>query len=101
MADACLEGVGMRKDMGEGEFVPGGQVAVTAGLDEDELTDEELLGASTLAKITGKTITIASDEDAENIGEVWEGLEEEIEEETDLVDEEIDEIVVPGEEEEV
>jgi small subunit ribosomal protein S2 len=101
MADACLEGVGMRKDMGEGEFTPLGQVPATAGLDEEELTDEELLGASTLAKITGKSITIASDEDAEHIGEVWEGLDKDLEEESDTVDEELDEVIVPDEEEEV
>lgn len=70
MADAALEGIAMRKDMGE-EMREMAPVASAAETSEEDLTDEELLGASTLAKITGKTVTIASDEDAEKLDEIW------------------------------
>jgi small subunit ribosomal protein S2 len=100
MADACLEGLGMRKDMGEEEPAMRSAVAPQAGLEEEELTDEELLGASTLAKITGKTITIASDEDAEKLVEVWPELVEE--EQTEADEEElIDDALELDDEEEV
>ena len=54
----------MRKD-DEVEEVPAGgtdRVAAQAIYDEPELTDDELLGAATLAKIGGKPVAV---EDAE------------------------------------
>ena len=64
MADAAVEGKSMRKD-DEVEEVPAGgtdRVAAQAIYDEPELTDDELLGAATLAKIGGKPVAV---EDAE------------------------------------
>jgi small subunit ribosomal protein S2 len=49
MADAALEGLGMRKEEPEEEKV---RVIARAGMEEPELTDEELLGEATLAKLT-------------------------------------------------
>ncbi len=51
IADAALEGKAMRKDMGEEEPQAPERV-VMAGAEEPELSDEELLGAATLAKIS-------------------------------------------------
>jgi len=51
IADAALEGKAMRKDMGE-EEVQMPERVVMAGAEEAELSDEELLGAATLAKIS-------------------------------------------------
>ena len=60
MADAALEGKAMRKDDGVEE-----EPAVVAALaanksiyDEPELTDDELLGAATLAKIGGRAVVV-------------------------------------------
>jgi small subunit ribosomal protein S2 len=71
MADAALEGRAMRKDIGEDDlaFQPAAKEVVS--VEEEELTDAELLGESTIAKITGKSVTIESDEDAEKLEEVW------------------------------
>jgi small subunit ribosomal protein S2 len=52
MADAVLEGKAMRKDMEEETAMPA-EVAIE-GAEEVELTDEELLGAATLAKISSQ-----------------------------------------------
>jgi small subunit ribosomal protein S2 len=71
MADAALEGRAMRKDIGEDDlaFQPAAKEVVS--VDEEELTDADLLGEATIAKITGKSVTIESDEDAEKLEEVW------------------------------
>lgn len=64
MADAAVEGKSMRKD-DEVEEVPaaGADLASAKSMyDEPELTDDELLGAATLAKIGGKAVVV---EDAE------------------------------------
>jgi small subunit ribosomal protein S2 len=50
IADAAIEGRAMRKE--EDEEMPQGQAMQVAMPDERELTDEELLGEATLAKIT-------------------------------------------------
>jgi len=71
IADAALEGRAMRKDFGEEDMGLQPIVTVIEGAEEQDLTDEDLLGASTLAKIVGKSITIASDEDAEKLEELW------------------------------
>jgi small subunit ribosomal protein S2 len=54
MADAALEGKAMRKDLPEEELVSEMRV-VMPGAEERELTDEELLGEATLAKISSKS----------------------------------------------
>lgn len=61
IADAAIEGKAMRKDDEVEELMQPERV-VMAGVDEQELTDEELLGASTLAKISPRQ---AADEDLE------------------------------------
>jgi small subunit ribosomal protein S2 len=53
IADAALEGKAMRKDLGEEEEVMPARVAMS-GIEEPELSDEELLGAATLAKLSSK-----------------------------------------------
>ncbi|MDX9849327.1 MAG: 30S ribosomal protein S2 [Anaerolineaceae bacterium] len=86
MADAVLEGKSMRKDddlddeMDSGEEKP---VVVRRRMEEDaELTDETLLGASTLAKI-----------DVDKVEEVSDDLSEDIaEENTDDVVDEVDDV---------
>lgn len=77
IADAALEGKALRKDE---EPEEGGQLArpTSAHVEEPELSDEELLGASTLAKISPKSLPIALSEDDEElllaeIEEVWKG----------------------------
>jgi len=73
IADACLEGKGMRKEE-EIEVVAEKAVAM---VEEPELSDEELLGEATLAKLTGRTVLIKA-EDEEVIFEdiELEGFEE-------------------------
>ena len=84
IADAALEGRGMRK---EEDIEPTRDVA-RAYVEEAELSDEELLGEATLAKLAPKTIIITSDEDIPEI--VDEELEIEVEEEeVDLVEVEV------------
>jgi small subunit ribosomal protein S2 len=60
IADACLEGVSMRKE--EEEVMPRERMA--AMMEEPELTDEELLGEATLAKIPSRSAE-AEEEDVE------------------------------------
>ena len=81
MADAALEGKAMRKDVEEEEIAPA-RVAMP-GAEETELSDEELLGAATLAKISSRLSPVVVDEEFEEI----EG-EEYVE---DLADEAVDE----------
>jgi small subunit ribosomal protein S2 len=52
IADAAIEGKASRKEEPEEEHAPA-QIAM-AGAEEPELTDEELLGAATLAKISSR-----------------------------------------------
>lgn len=51
IADACLEGRALRKDV---EEMPAPAEVAQPGMEEPELSDEELLGAATLAKIAPK-----------------------------------------------
>jgi len=53
MADAALEGKAMRKDLPEEQLMTE-MHAIIPGAEERELTDEELLGEATLAKISFK-----------------------------------------------
>ena len=57
IADAALEGRAMRKD----EDIE--MAAIGTPSDERELTDEELLGEATLAKISARTTYISSDDE--------------------------------------
>jgi len=68
VADAALEGKAMRKDMGEEEMVPA-RVAMP-GAEEPELSDDELLGAATLAKISARLPVVEYEEEAVNDEEV-------------------------------
>jgi len=87
MADAVLEGKAMRKDMPE-EQLMAEMHAVMPGAEERELTDEELLGEATLAKISVKgrlpeleTIDEGFEIEEEEIGTELEDIELEDEEE--------------------
>ena len=90
IADAAIEGKAMRKE--EDLDVAEPMRAALPSIDEPELTDEELLGEATLAKITPKTIAIASEEDVEEkLDETEELVEESIASEED-VEENLDEV---------
>jgi small subunit ribosomal protein S2 len=66
IADAAIEGKGMRKDEGEEDMAA--RAASRTMVEEPELGDEELLGEATLAKLSPKhSITIESDADVEEI----------------------------------
>ena len=66
IADAAIEGKGMRKDEGEEDVAA--RAASRTMVEEPELGDEELLGEATLAKLSPKrSITIESDADVEEI----------------------------------
>jgi small subunit ribosomal protein S2 len=99
IADAAIEGKAMRKDIGEEELPPT-RVAM-AGAEEPELSDEELLGAATLAKISPKLSVTEYEEDI--IEDVLEDLEveeevaqaedvEELEVEVEELEEEVEEL---------
>jgi small subunit ribosomal protein S2 len=82
IADACLEGLGARKEEIVEEEV---RTVARAAAEEAELSDEELLGEATLAKL------VSHAKDIEEL-EVEE-LEEEKEVEIDLAEEEIKELI--------
>jgi len=63
IAEAVVEGQELRKD-DEEEIAPVTEV-VMAGIDETELTDEDLLGAATLAKISAGRVAEAEERSAE------------------------------------
>jgi small subunit ribosomal protein S2 len=80
IAEAVVEGQELRKD-DEEEIAPVTEV-VMAGIDETELTDEDLLGAATLAKISAGRVAevearVAEAEEAE-VEAVGEAVVEEI-----------------------
>jgi small subunit ribosomal protein S2 len=91
MADAVLEGKAMRKDLPEEEVTP--TKVTMQGAEEPELSDEELLGAATLAKLSTRL----------PLTDVEEVFEEEEEEKDELIalDEELEDEFVGeiGEEE--
>ena len=91
MAEAAIEGRAMRKEEVV-EEIPG---AVRTAAEEVELSDEELLGEATLAKLGGRTINIAAEDEEIDfeIEDVVEDREKEIvEEETEeVVEEEVEE----------
>jgi small subunit ribosomal protein S2 len=87
IADAAIEGKAMRKDIGEEELPPT-RVSM-AGAEEPELSDEELLGAATLAKISPRLSVAEFEEDV--IEDVLGDLEEEVEEEeVEVVEEDVE-----------
>jgi small subunit ribosomal protein S2 len=82
IADAAIEGRALRKDVEE-ELVPQAPLTIPSG-EEPELSDEELLGAATLAKISPKFLPL--DEGfIEGEEDVYANYEDEAE---DLLDEE-------------
>ncbi|MGB6421413.1 MAG: 30S ribosomal protein S2 [Anaerolineales bacterium] len=77
IAEAVVEGQELRKDVEE-EFTPVTEV-VMAGIDETELTDEDLLGAATLAKISASRVVAVEESVAEaEVEAVGEAVVEEI-----------------------
>jgi small subunit ribosomal protein S2 len=82
IAEAAIEGRALRKDV---EEVEPAVRPMVPGIEEAELSDEELLGAATLAKIAPKLGVAEIDEledeieEEELLGEVEDTLEEEIE----------------------
>jgi DNA mismatch repair ATPase MutL len=90
IADAAVEGVAMRKE----EVIEPMPEQMQAFADEPELSDEELLGAATLAKLAPKPALSSEDEDEEPAeGEVEEedvDEEPEVEEEEEAVEEDED-----------
>ena len=89
IADAALEGLGARKEEVVEEET---RVVARAGVEEAELSDEELLGEATLAKLVAHPKDLA----AADIAEIEEEIEEE-KEEVELEEEEVEELL--GEEE--
>jgi len=89
IADAALEGRSMRK---EEELEPAGEMRVAVA-DERELTDEELLGEATLAKLTTRTTFISADDEViEFEGEIEEEVAADESVEDELVIEEVFEV---------
>jgi small subunit ribosomal protein S2 len=98
MADAVLEGMALRKE--EEEFEPSERMAAMA-VDEPELSDEDLLGEATLAKMAEETAAAAAAaEAAAEAAAVAQAEAEAVEGEAEVVAEEA-EVVVEGEEGEV
>ena len=94
IADAVLEGKALRKEEVEEEVEPGAERQVAAGLD---LSDEELLGEATLAKLQSGAfgeegrvapVVVDSDEPEVDIAGVVETADEEVVPDVDLDDEE-------------
>jgi small subunit ribosomal protein S2 len=94
IADAVLEGKALRKEEVEEEVEPGAERQVAAGLD---LSDEELLGEATLAKLQSGAfgeegrvapIAVEVDEPEVDIVGVVETADEEVVPDVDLDDEE-------------
>jgi small subunit ribosomal protein S2 len=79
IADACLEGLSMRK---EEEAVPRERVAALA--EEPELSDEELLGEATLAKIPSRGLEAEEEQEVEAEAEEEQEVEAEAEEEQEV-----------------
>lgn len=92
IADAALEGLGARK---EEVIEEEARVVARAGVEEAELSDEELLGEATLAKLIARPKDLA----AADIAEIEEELEED-KQEFELEEEEVDELIGEDEEEE-
>ena len=84
IADAAIEGAALRKDVEVVEMAP---ISVSMpGAEEAELSDEELLGAATLAKITPKPSVVEEEviSEEESLDEKLSEAEEEVAEEESL-----------------
>jgi small subunit ribosomal protein S2 len=81
IADAVVEGKAMRKEEPEEEMAQA--TGAGASPEEPELSDEELLGEATLAKIS-RTITIEDDSDIEELADELNEEEEETEDESEV-----------------
>jgi hypothetical protein len=92
IADAALEGLAARKEEIVEEEV---RTVARAAVDEAELSDEELLGEATLAKL----VTHPKDLPVDEIIDIVEESEEEKGEEFDLEEEEVSELIGVEEEE--
>jgi len=95
IADAALEGKAMRK-----EEEPAPEVSRVAAVEEPELSDEELLGEATLAKLATRTAPVSEDDEEELDEEETEDSEDEHEEETEDEDEDEEYDEYDGEDEE-
>jgi small subunit ribosomal protein S2 len=95
IADAAVEGKAMRKDVEEEAAMP--IEPVLAAAEEPELSDEELLGAATLAKISAKKFSAKDYEELEEEEKAFEEGEEVVEQEVGEVIEEVAEEVVEQE----
>ena len=91
IADAALEGLGARKEEVVEEEA---HVVARAAVEEAELSDEELLGEATLAKLVAHPKDLA----ATDIAEIEEELEEDKGDEFELEEEEVEELMVAEEE---
>lgn len=87
IAEAALEGVAMRKDIAEVEAPPM-QVSMP-GVEEQELSDEELLGEATLAKISPKPESVELEESEDDVT-LEEASLDETEDVEDLLEEEFE-----------
>jgi len=85
MADAVLEGLAMRKEevVEEDTF----RAAARGAVEEVELTDEELLGEATLAKIAPRVV-VYEETEAESVEEIRDEVILEVEDEEIEIDEE-------------
>jgi small subunit ribosomal protein S2 len=93
IAEAAIEGKAMRKDLGEEELPPAR--VVMAGAEEPELSDEDLLGAATLAKISPRLSVAEFEGDVvdEVVEDEFENFDEEVEEEAaEVVEDEVIEV---------
>ncbi len=99
IADAAVEGLGARKEEIVEEEI---RTVARAAVEEAELSDEELLGEATLAKLVAHPRDLAA-ADIEAIAEELEEVveEEETGEEFQLEDEEVSELSVEAETEEL
>ena len=98
IADACLEGKGMRKE----EEIEAVTEKAVAMVEEPELSDEELLGEATLAKLTGRTVLIKAEDEEVVFEDIeLEGIEEIAEAEAEVEGEESEEWVEEAELEEL
>ncbi len=89
IADAALEGLGARKEEVVEEEA---RVVARAAVEEAELSDEELLGEATLAKLVSHPKDLAADE----IAEIEEEMEEDKGEEFQLAEAEVEELTGEG-----
>jgi small subunit ribosomal protein S2 len=91
MADAVIEGRSLRKE--EEQEIPEERVAILT--EEPELSDEELLGEATLAKLTTREVEVQDDQEISEGSEEDEVEEEEIDDEEEVLDEDQVEVSEP------